>query len=103
MFSSEDKAVRDSAKVMEGNILYHPEYRDIFVTLLRNHVEVTQSKAYLRDLVEATHVYIRNMETFAKSNKHIVVMEKKKKTKRGKRKKKDDDDDDDDDVRSIGV
>ncbi|KAL5509288.1 hypothetical protein EMCRGX_G004628 [Ephydatia muelleri] len=102
MFSSEDKAVRDSAKVMEGNILYHPEYRDIFVTLLRNHVEVTQSKAYLRDLVEATHVYIRNMETFAKSNKHIVVMEKKKKTKRGKRKKKDDDDDDDDDVRSIG-
>ena len=95
MFSSEDKAARDSAKVMEGNILYHPEYRDIFVTLLKNHNEVAQSRAYLKDLVEATHVYIRNMETFARGNKHIVVMEKKK-TKRGRRKKKDEDDDDDD-------
>ncbi len=35
MAQSKNEAMRENAKVMQGNIFYQPEYRDVFVTLLR--------------------------------------------------------------------
>lgn len=79
MSQSHDEALRDSTGIIISNLLYHSEYRDIFLTLLRNYYEVFQSRAYLRDLVEATHVYVKMMEQYCGRNKHMVVQQKKKK------------------------
>ena len=35
MGRSGEEAMRENAKVMQSNVFYHPEYRDVFVTLLR--------------------------------------------------------------------
>lgn len=80
---------RENGKVIQSNVFYHPEYRDIFVTLLRNYYEVFQPMTSLCDVVECTHVYIRMMERYCSLNKHLVVKETRKRSKRnGKSKKK---------------
>ncbi len=48
----------------------------MFVTLLRNHYEVFQTRAYLRDVVEGAHMYMRMMESYCQQNKHMVVQRK---------------------------
>ena len=82
------KTEQENSKVMQSNVFYHPEYRDIFVTLLRNFYEVFQPTASLRDMVECTHVYVRMMERYCSENKHLVVRAKKRSKKKGKSKKK---------------
>ncbi len=44
MCQSGSEAMRENAKVMQGNIFYQPEYRDVFVTLLR--LERNQGTGY---------------------------------------------------------
>ena len=91
MSMSHDETLQESAKVITSNLLYHPEYRDVFVTLIRNYYEVFQTKTYLRDLVEATHVYIKMMEKYCSDNKHTIVQERRKRgggKGRGKKKGK---------------
>ena len=88
MITSKDENLRENAKVMQNNIFYHPEYRDIFVTLFRNFKEVFQTRTYLRDLVETTHVYVRMLERFGRENRHVVVQGRRKKSsKKSKRSK----------------
>ena len=90
MCLSKDVLLCDNAKVIQSNIFYHPEYRDVFVTLLRNFYEVFQSKSCLRDIIEATHVYFRQMEHYCSENSHLMVRERrhgKKKKKKGGQKK----------------
>ena len=83
------KSEHENSKVMQSNVFYHPEYRDIFVTLLRNFFEVFQTTSSLRDIVECTHVYVRMMERYCSENKHLVVRETKKRSKKkGKGKRK---------------
>jgi hypothetical protein len=64
MSLSQDPMLRDSAKVIHSNIFYYPEYRDAFITLLRNFYEVFQTRACLRDIIEATHIYLQQMERY---------------------------------------
>lgn len=89
MCLSKDVLLCDNAKVIQSNIFYHPEYRDVFVTLLRNFYEVFQSKSCLRDIIEATHVYFRQMEHYCSENSHLMVRERRhgKKKKKGGQKK----------------
>ncbi|GFN94793.1 protein timeless homolog [Plakobranchus ocellatus] len=86
MSRSPDKQIRESAKVIQSNVFYMIEYRDVFVTLLKNFKEHQCSRAYLCDLVESTHIFLKMLEAFTKKNKNLVVQGKKK--KRGKRKQK---------------
>ena len=87
MSLSKDSALRDSAKVIHSNIFYHPEYRDVFITLLRNFYEVFQTRACLRDIIEATHVYFRQMERYSSQNGHMIVQERRAGKGRGRKKK----------------
>lgn len=89
MTRSHDSSIKESAKVILSNILYHSEYRDVFVTLLRNHYEAFQPMAFLHDVIEMTHVYIGLMERYCKDNGKMVV-QKKRKVNKKKKKKKDD-------------
>lgn len=88
MSSSKDTTLHDGAKVIHSNIFYHPEYRDVFVTLLRNYYEVFQTRSCLRDLIEATHVYVRQMERYSSENSHMIVQERRTEKGRGRKKKK---------------
>ena len=87
MCLSEDAALSGSAKVIQSNIFYHPEYRDVFVTLLRNFYEVFQSKSCLRDIIEAAHIYVKQMEKYSSENRHMMVQERRTGKGRGRKKK----------------
>lgn len=86
---SHSKSERENSKVMQSNLFYHPDYRDIFVTLLRNFYEVFQTTASLRDTIECTHIFVRMIESYCSENKHLVVRETRKRSKKkGKSSKK---------------
>ncbi|KAK2149955.1 hypothetical protein LSH36_429g01017, partial [Paralvinella palmiformis] len=84
MDKSPDDTLHEGAKVMKCNIFYMMEYRDIFVVLLRKFDETRQSRSFLKDLVETTHLFLRMIENFTKGNRHLVVQRKKRKIKRKK-------------------
>ena len=88
MGQSEDATLRNNATVMKNNILYRPEYRDVFVTVLRNYNEVVSSKAMLKDLIETVHLYLRLVEQLCKNKGRILVQGKRKKRGAGGGRKK---------------
>ena len=40
------------------------------------------SRAYLKDLVETTHLFLRMLEKFTKTNNHLIVQAKKRKRRK---------------------
>ena len=42
MSITKDESLQESSKVMLSNLVYHQEYRDVFISLLRNYNEVMQ-------------------------------------------------------------
>ena len=40
------------------------------------------SRAYLKDLVETTHLFLRMLEKFTKTNNHLIVQAKKRKCRK---------------------
>ncbi|KAL5009791.1 hypothetical protein ScPMuIL_012096 [Solemya velum] len=77
----------ESSKVIKNNVFYMMEFRDIFLTLLKKFDESKQSRTYLKDLVETTHLFLKMLEKFCKGSKHFIVQKKKKKTQRKKKPK----------------
>ncbi|XP_063423277.1 protein timeless homolog isoform X3 [Mytilus trossulus] len=86
MDRSKNTQLMESSKVIKGNIFYMMEFRDIFLTLLKKFDQSKQSRAFLKDLIETTHLFLKMLENATKTNSHLVVQ--KKKTKKGKKKKK---------------
>ncbi|XP_078377463.1 protein timeless homolog isoform X3 [Oculina patagonica] len=85
MDKSEDENLRENAKIIKGNIFYTPEYRDTFLSLLRKFNMSQQTKGYLRDLIEAFHIFLKMLEKYCAGKSHIVVQKKKKVSKKKKR------------------
>ncbi|XP_071489964.1 protein timeless homolog [Diadema antillarum] len=78
--------LRESADVIQNNLFYVVEYREIFITLLKKFDEVKNTRTYLKDLVETTHIFIKMLEKYSKKKKTLMVQKKtKKKAKRRKR------------------
>nr|XP_039268178.1 protein timeless homolog [Styela clava] len=86
MQSSKNETVAESAKVLLNNIFYTPEYREIFLTLLRKYDESKLSHGFLDDLIQTTHLFIRLFENYCKGS-NIVVQKKKVKRKTKKKKR----------------
>ena len=84
MGESQDDTLRSNATIMKNNILYRAEYRDIFVTIIRNYNEVVSSRGLLRDLVEMVHIYLRLVEHFCKKKGRVLVQGKRKRKKSSK-------------------
>lgn len=78
MAGSGQEGMRETADIVLGNILYHPEYREIFVTLLRNYNEAVQPTAFLRDVVEMAYVYVKLTEGYCKTHGRVLVEKKRK-------------------------
>lgn len=80
MIQSKDDTVVQSSKVILSNLLYHPEYRDVFVMLLRNYNEAVVQLSFLQDVIEMTHVYLRLVKLYSKQNGQLVIQKKRKRT-----------------------
>ncbi|KAJ8036132.1 Protein timeless-like [Holothuria leucospilota] len=84
-----DETVRESAKVVESNVFYVIEYREILLVLLRKYTDIKNTRTFLIDLVDTTHLYLKMLEKYCKGKKNVFVQKKKrKKTKRRKTKRK---------------
>ncbi|KAL8620146.1 hypothetical protein ACOMHN_048090 [Nucella lapillus] len=88
MDRSSNSHLQASARVIKSNVFYMMEFRDIFVTLLKRFNESKNSRSYLKDLVETTHLFLRMLEKHAKGNNHVVVRGKKGKNKKKSKKAK---------------
>lgn len=87
MVSSKDEKIKDSGLVLRADVFYEPEYRELCLTQLGLFSPEKMSLAHLKDLVEATHVFLKLMEHMSKSS-HIMVSSKKVKKKSSKPKMK---------------
>lgn len=79
MAHSKDPNLRDNAKIMQHNIFYHAEYRDLFITLLRNYNQKHSTRDLLKDMVETLHLYLSLLEKFNKGRGCMVVQGKRRK------------------------
>ncbi|CDI96861.1 timeless [Echinococcus multilocularis] len=61
------------AESLMSNIFYVAEYQDLFVSLLKEYNESTQSKEYLIELVEGAHLFINLLTAQAKSMATFIV------------------------------
>ena len=52
MSTTKDESLQESSKVMLSNLVYHQEYRDVFISLLRNYNEVMQVRKIVRQVSE---------------------------------------------------
>lgn len=88
MDKTPDGTVRDSSKVIKSNIFYVLEYREFILTLLINYDELKMSDAYLKDLIETQHVFLKMLQDFIGKEGSVLVQSKAKKKKAKKRSKK---------------
>ena len=70
---SSSEPVQKSARVIKANVFYVLEYREMCLVLLQNYCETQHSVSYLKDLVETTHIFLKLLEQFCKTNRHVVV------------------------------
>lgn len=83
-----DERVVNASRVLKSNVFYVPEYREMCLVLLQNYKETQHSLAYLKDLVETNHIFLKLFEQFAKENRRLVVQKKTKATRKRKKNKK---------------
>ncbi|XP_077993612.1 protein timeless homolog [Glandiceps talaboti] len=79
---SKDQSLVDSANVMKSNIFYVMEYREIFVTLLRKYDPIKMPQAFLKDLVETSHVFVKMLEKFSRGRTSVMVQKRRRKKKK---------------------
>ncbi|KAL7748297.1 Topoisomerase 1-associated factor 1 [Sorochytrium milnesiophthora] len=79
MQTSSDDAVKQVAEDVQNNLYYDHSSLELIVALLR--AFKGQSRTYLHDLVETTHVMMRLLESFVKNKGSVVV----KRRARGRR------------------
>jgi len=84
MDSAKDEKVRKTAQLIKSDIFYEAEYRDLLLHLFHDYNEVKMSKAFLKDLVETNHIFLKMLEVYSKKNSRLMVKEKVKKKKKRK-------------------
>nr|WAM46971.1 protein timeless 2 [Chrysoperla nipponensis] len=88
MDKSSDETVRRSSQVIKSNIFYVIEYSETVLNLMTNYDELKMSRAYLKDLIETQHVFLKMLEHFCKTDKLIVQKPVRTKSKKKKSKSK---------------
>lgn len=82
MTRSQDETIKESSKVILGNILYHSDYREVCVTLIRNYKDHLQSVKFLQDVMLMTHIYIELMDKYCRTSGNAVIQKKRRKRKK---------------------
>ena len=87
-YCSRDESIRQTAKGIKKQIFYEVEYRDLLLLLLHDYNESKMSKAFLKDLIETNHIFLKMLENYYKTNSRLLVREKIKKKRKTNKKKK---------------
>lgn len=82
------ETVRKSSRILQGNVFYVPEYREMSLVLLKAYKETQHSLDYLKDLVETTHIFLKLFQEYSKTNRHVIIKTKSRIQKKRKKKKK---------------
>ncbi|XP_065054069.1 protein timeless homolog isoform X2 [Rhopilema esculentum] len=77
MLKSKDTNLVSAAEVIENNIFYIEEYRNIFLSLLRTWNVAFQTRPHLKDLVESFHLYLKLFDCFLKEKGTFLTHKKK--------------------------
>ena len=86
MDKSPTEDVKEAARILKSKLFYVVEYREMVLILLQNFDRKKLSVAYLKDLVETTHIFIKLLEKFCGKTKHLIVQKKKKAAQKKKKK-----------------
>lgn len=87
MDKSSDESVRESARVIKGNVFYVLEYREFILTLMLTYSPLKMSHAYLLDLIETQHIFLKMLQGYCGRDNSVVVQRKQKAKKTTKKKK----------------
>lgn len=85
MDKSTDVTVRDSANVIKSNLFYTADYREFIITLLHCYNELIMSDAYLRDLIETQHIFLKMFEKFCGTDSSVIIQKKSKKKRKSRK------------------
>ncbi|XP_076824632.1 protein timeless homolog [Clavelina lepadiformis] len=88
MENSNSHALKESSRVLQNNLFYIIEYREIFLTLLRKFDERKQTRRFLRDLIKTVHLFLKMFESYCKDTSIVVQKKVRGKSKNAKKKKK---------------
>ncbi|XP_019855568.1 PREDICTED: protein timeless homolog isoform X1 [Amphimedon queenslandica] len=80
MIQSKDDTVVQSSKVILRDLLYHPEYRDVFLMVLQIYNQAIMPRSFLQDVIEMTHVYLRLVKLCFKQNGQLFIQKKMEQT-----------------------
>nr|CDS27480.1 timeless [Hymenolepis microstoma] len=82
------KSQKQVAESLMANIFYVAEYQDLLVYLLREYNESLQSKEYLLDLVEVTHLFISLLGVQSKNATTLIVSRRQKRRQRSEKRRR---------------
>ncbi|KAG1700025.1 Protein timeless [Nymphon striatum] len=69
-----------------GNIFYVVEYRDSILQMITSYDDTKHPKAYLKDLAETVHLFLKMLHQYCAKTSHLVVQRKKNRKHRKKQK-----------------
>ncbi|XP_062536634.1 protein timeless homolog isoform X2 [Armigeres subalbatus] len=78
-----DEKAKDLFLMLQNNIFYVLEYREVVLHLLINYKETNSTRAYLRDVVETAHMFFKMLEKYCQGTVR-VQSKKRAKPKRNK-------------------
>ncbi|KAG1647990.1 Protein timeless [Nymphon striatum] len=73
---------------ISGNIFYVVEYRDSILQMITSYDDTKHPKAYLKDLAETVHLFLKMLHQYCAKTSHLVVQRKKNRKHRKKQKEK---------------
>ena len=77
MLSSSEELVK-SARVILSNVLYHMEYCEIVVRVLRTYNEVIQPRELLNDIVMLSSLHLKLMKQYSGNSGRVIVQKKRR-------------------------
>ncbi|XP_039444112.1 protein timeless homolog [Culex pipiens pallens] len=85
----QDDKAKDLFAMLQNNVFYVLEYREVILHLLINYNENDSTRAYLRDVIETAHMFFKMLEKYCQGTGGVRVQSKKRaKPKRNNNKDK---------------
>lgn len=78
----------ETAEDLRRKLFYEEEYRELLRMLITVFDPIKMSDAYLNDLIESNHLFLKMLEYHCKKNENNVVIRKKKRKQKNRKSKK---------------
>ncbi|XP_053661191.1 protein timeless homolog [Anopheles marshallii] len=82
---NKDPSATELLSVLQNNIFYVMEYREMAVHLLTNFKETIHTRAFIRDVVEVAHLFFNMLQRFCKGTVRVQQRVKPKRKKTAKK------------------